>query len=237
MFDRLVNHWKNLETVSGINGITFPSRLARLTRTALSHVLGVCLTPAILYEYNLNSRLCTAIEPKVPVQLRAGTSADLDLCRFLFPSEKVQIFENRLQANLTWVLGFVESRLAYSSWITFTDELDTETGSIIKPTEGEAYLFDSFTIPLFRGLGLHTFMTAQQLNIARSMGAQRAITLILADNLIARKAILKLGFQEREYCMTVNLWNRRFMHLHKFNRKWSETEPLRVDYSLSEGFK
>ena len=193
------------------------SQAIRLIRGALRRLLGLTWVSAVLYERNLINEPLPEVKPKVPFEIIRGELRHVELLRSLLPSEKIRTFEQRLREDKVWLLAFVAGELAYSTWISFEDDFETTTGTWVRLAPGETYLFDSFTIPQFRGLGLHTAMTAQRMSIAKEHGAQSALVIVLTNNAPARRVMTKLGCRERERTLTIGLLGRRFVR--RFSRK------------------
>ena len=187
------------------------SQAIRLIRGGLRRLLGLTWVSAILYERDLINEPLPEVKPKVTFEIIRGELRHVELLWSLLPPEKIRTFEQRLTGDKVWLLAFVEGEVAYSTWISFEDDFETTTGTWVRLAPGEAYLFDSFTIPQFQGLGLHTAMTAQRMSIAKEHGAQYALVIVLTSNAPARRVMAKLGCRERERILAIGFLGRRFV--------------------------
>lgn len=193
------------------------TQFVRLVRAGLQRVLGLHWLLAVLYERNLINEPLPEVKPKVPIEIVRGQLCHIEVVRQSLPSEWISLFEERLAEGKIWLLAFVEQQFAYSTWIGFDDVFDPNTGIWVRLAPGEAYLFNSFTVPEFRGLALHTTMTARRMAVARERGAECALVVVHADNAPARHVMTKLGCRERERILTVRFL--RWWFVRRFPRK------------------
>lgn len=158
---------------------------------------------AFLYEFCIEDNVIPVIRPKQNVLIRRGNQDDIEIARTVLPVKWIEEFQQRLSENKIWIIGLVKNRLAYSSWITFNEETETGTGLVVHPMEKDAYIFNSYTVPEFRKLGLHTYMTCEQLKVCKEMGIYKVIGIVFKNNHAANKAWQKIGFQKIKLLLTI----------------------------------
>jgi hypothetical protein len=194
-----VRHW---------NKLSF--QIERVLRAGLRRFIGLSWVSANLYEYWLEFNSIPHLEAKVPVKILIGNQGDIERVRSFFEPEKIQIFENRFQQNMIWLLALVEDQVSYSSWISFEDDFETTTQVWVSLAAHEAYVLDCITFPRFRGLKLHTFMTTQHMQIAKENGATWLLTMVLTNNLPARFVVEGCGMQVRENILKIRFLGRNY---------------------------
>jgi GNAT superfamily N-acetyltransferase len=186
--------------------------IAKAIRAGLRR-LGLSWRTAILIERDLVQLPLPEAKTKVSAEIVIGTPAHIDMVRGILLDKWVDTYADRLNQGKIWLLGMVDGKVAYSTWITFQDEFEPNQGIWVRLSPGEAYFYNSYTIPQYESLGLHTALTAQRLAIARSRGAQRALGIVFADNLAARRVMIsKLCFYEKEYITTISIFGWKFHH-------------------------
>jgi hypothetical protein len=110
-------------------------------------------------------------------------------------------FKNRLTEGENIGVGIYSKsnkELAYYFWISFEkyelpDHLDAYHG--LQLNSDEAYLYDGFCNPTYRGLGLHGYAASYLMNKAKDAGRAKAITIIQSINKAALQSQQKVGFQ------------------------------------------
>jgi len=123
--------------------------------------------------------------------LREGSQADEALLTpFLAPSVVRRRFA-RGEVCFAWRRG---SQLLSYIWVAFSPEGVEEILQIIRPRGDEIYLFDAFTAPAFRGLGLYAALLSAVLQHYHHHGIKRALIFTTRENVGSRRGIRRAGF-------------------------------------------
>ncbi len=96
-----------------------------------------------------------------------------------------------------------KNKLAYFNWIKKRQHILSEIGEtlILNPRE---YLFlDDYTLPAYRGRGLHTYMMNERLKYCLENDANRVYILIMCFNTRAIRTIEKYGFRIKKSFFTL----------------------------------
>lgn len=182
--------------------------LVRVAKSGLSRVIGLSWLSVIFYERDLSHTAIPSISSKTPVERVVGNSEYLKHAEDAFPPAQIAKFRQRLAESKVWVLALIEDKIAYSSWISFSDELETGSGLLVKVSPGQAYIYNSYTVPTYRGIGLHTLMSAYQLQLAKELGATKVLGIVHVANVPARHVWSNLGFEEKRLILSIRLFGR-----------------------------
>lgn len=153
-----------------------------------------------------------AAKPDAKVTLRLALPADLDeIIRLYSPDSWLSIVEgppmpdshekaralylDRLRRGELCFLAMSGDAIAHVNWSCFTwgDALPDQP---IRLRTGEVYTTDAFTLPAFRGKGLHAFVLRAMLAHARANGVRHAYTLARVDRTATYKGLFQLGWRE-----------------------------------------
>ena len=94
------------------------------------------------------------------------------------------------------IIDKVENRIAYSCWIRFTSFFDDKINMYIDMQENEAFFFDAYSFPEYRGKGLHYHMMVQRINFCNDNNIQKAFIGIQCFNVAALKVKDKLKYKQ-----------------------------------------
>lgn len=184
--------------------------LSGVLREGLKRLTGIYWVGGILFERDLVALPIPMPEAKVPVEVVLGSMADIPRFHGLVPDDKLQRYVQRLEQGKVWLIATVDGEIAYSTWLSFSDEYDPATQTWVRVAPTGAYLLDSFTVPRFRELGLHTMMTARRLAIAKERGAERALGIVRDGNAAAWRVQKKLGAQKVEHILAITVLGKTF---------------------------
>lgn len=87
-----------------------------------------------------------------------------------------------------------KDKLAYSCWLRFQSFLEEKLKMQIDIKKHEAFFFDAYAIPDYRGYGLHTYMMIQRINYCSENKICKAYIAIQCFNTAALKVKNKLKF-------------------------------------------
>jgi hypothetical protein len=88
-----------------------------------------------------------------------------------------------------------EDRLCYSCWIKNFSFYEDKLNLKINLKKDQVYFFDDFTIPKFRGKGLHKYMMIKRINYTFENGGTSALITIQCFNAPALKVKNQLKFR------------------------------------------
>lgn len=91
-------------------------------------------------------------------------------------------------------------------WIAFDEEWIEEIEMKFKPKDGEAYLFDAFTLPEYRGKNLFPIVLCNTLSYLKAKGYHRVLIFALNSNRASIKAIQKAGFRHFQSVISFKLF-------------------------------
>jgi len=104
-----------------------------------------------------------------------------------------EVHRERLERGVLCYVGFWESEPAHITWVATRGEREPRTGYRARP--GVAYVFDSLTLPEFRGLGIYSGVLEQVSRDARDNGMTLAEAIVLEDNEPSLRAFGNAGFR------------------------------------------
>lgn len=93
-------------------------------------------------------------------------------------------------------------------WIAFDKEWIDEIEMLIKPKDGEAYLYDAFTLSTYRRKNLFPIVLSNTLSYLKSQGYHRALIFALNSNRASMKALQKVGFKHFQTITFLKLFGR-----------------------------
>ncbi len=88
-----------------------------------------------------------------------------------------------------------EGRLVHYSWYS-TVSTRVIGNSLIEYPEGWVYMYNAFTLPGYRGMGMYPTAVTQALNHLQSDGFDKCIALVNMDNPSSSVPLMKIGFSE-----------------------------------------
>lgn len=173
------------------------------------HLLARCASPfgllelAFLYEMDL----ARAVEPfraKAPVRIKLAAPEDVgELAAALAQSENRgnpempslrQALLRRLSAGELCFLALSGTRIVHYNWISFRRK-ESLAGRMIVLGDDAAYCGGAYTVPGWRGYGIHTEVNAAMLRFLQQKGFRRAYTFVRADNRSSRKTMERIGWR------------------------------------------
>ena len=102
--------------------------------------------------------------------------------------------ERRIREGQVCVVARHQETVMAYCWLTWRPEWVAEIDRLVVPGPDEAYLYEAFTEPGWRGRGLFPAMLFRLLAYARAQNRRRALIFVLSDNRASRRAIEKAGF-------------------------------------------
>ncbi len=142
------------------------------------------------------------------------TRDDVDECLALRPDSVRSTIVELLEAGSLCFVARHDGRAVGTCWVApdrpYTAFLDWE----LPLSAGDAYLFDAYTLPTYRGQRIAPAICAHQLRYCRDAGFRRAMRATSPENVSALRAHAKSGFRQVGVVGRVKLgpWRRYFAH-------------------------
>lgn len=134
-----------------------------------------------------------------------------------------EIVRRRLERGHLCVLLKNSGRLAAFAWADLNDVNDVTSTFVLGP--GEAYLYDAFVAPRFRGRGLAVFMRTESYKHLRRMGRDTFFCICEYFNTPAIKFKNKLGADRVALYLRIQIAGRELGHwqLKAYDRQYAKT--------------
>lgn len=88
-----------------------------------------------------------------------------------------------------------EKRIAYICWIALTDYVDDDLDFTYPIDKHNGALFlNAYTVPKYRGQGIHKLMMAKRINVCAKLGRRRVFMAVESSNIPARRASRHFSF-------------------------------------------
>ena len=107
---------------------------------------------------------------------------------------KQRQFLKRLRRGVICIAVFDGEKIIYYTWIDFK-RANLEGTTLWQLSENEVFFFNSYTLPSYRNIGIHTAMCVERIKIAKDRGYDLAIISVSAKNRFAQKALRRVGFR------------------------------------------
>lgn len=193
--------------------------LLGVCRAGLRRATGVHWSSGTLFQIDISGNDSDGVGHDGPIEIRRGFVEDLRRFETLLSQDRLDLFEERLRRGRIWVYALHNGTVAGSAWMSFDDEFEPATEYCVELGKDDAYLFDCFAVPEYRGQGLQTMMTRYRLHLARSQGAKRAFVIVFSGNKASLRVQRRLGSKEVGRIFTLYLGRRSF-HICS-PRKWT----------------
>jgi len=146
-----------------------------------------------LYSFHLGASV-PELKPQCPCELSVlgeGSQAEVSLLPPFVATSVAGARFSRGEVCFAWLRG---SEVLSNVWASCSPERVEEILQIVRPRSGEIYLFDAFTAPPYRGLGLYASLLSAALRHYRDRGLKRALIFTTSENVSSWKGILRAGF-------------------------------------------
>jgi SAM-dependent methyltransferase/RimJ/RimL family protein N-acetyltransferase len=149
---------------------------------------------AVLMELHLDQPVLP-VSPRVPVAISLlGWDQVDEYCSFRPEADPAQVYQ-RMDAGRRCFVARHEERIVHACWTADkearVDYLDRE----IQLAPGEAYIYESFTSPDFRGQNIAPARLAWMAQYYKDAGYRRLVAIIMPGNVAAFRPPEKVGFR------------------------------------------
>jgi len=135
------------------------------------------------------------INPNIDLEIRPFVHADLGLIQGIQLPSDVKLCALRLECGHLGVLALAENKLAGYAWCyTATQPVLDRVRFDLSP--GDVLFLSDYTIPAFRGQGVHTALTLTRLSMFLALGYRRAFACVNSHNLPSLAVYRKVGSYE-----------------------------------------
>jgi hypothetical protein len=176
----------------------------------------------LVVEYRLDDPI-PEFTPRLPVRNDLLKESDIDAYLAFRPeSERLEIMNRLISGQLCFV-AWDAARIVSACWTAVRpiriEYLDCET----ELGDGDAYLYDKFTCPTFRGHRIANAVRVYQLRYLREAGYRRAIGALVPENKTSMRENARGGFRPVGVIgrFKIGPWQRNF-------RRRLETERIGV---------
>ena len=152
--------------------------------------------------------------PEVPVVVGMLTRAEVDAYVALRPEAESAAIVGRFDSGCLCFVARHEGRAVGACWIATGRAYSAHLACDLPLSAGDAYLFDAYTLPAYRGRGVAPALCAHQLRYCRDAGWRRAIRATSPENRAALRAHAKSGFRAAAVIgrVMIGSWRRFFSH-------------------------
>ncbi len=170
-----------------------PVSVEKGIRVLWTKVLTTCYRRVVVMVRPLDRPIADR-PPRLPVVISILGEDDLEAYRRFRPDQLERILEARRVRGDRCFAAWHEGRIVHAAWVA--------TGGVHVPylrrdlmlQSGDVYIYDSFTLPAFRGHGLAQARSAHLLKHYRQLGYRRALGVVAVENKVAFRPALGIGF-------------------------------------------
>ena len=174
-------------------------------------LLGLYLYRARLFGINrgflVRRALSEGQDLSTPEPLSAERVSDIRLLSG-FRKGMEDAYRRRLERGVLCYIGFWKGEPAHITWVATGGEREPRTGYRARP--GSAYVFDSLTLPEFRGFGIYSCVLEKVCQDAKGAGIAFAEAVVLEGNEASLKAFRNAGFRPTERLTGLKLFGITF---------------------------
>lgn len=186
---------------------------ARLVGRGAARLLspGLRVRRLLFFATDLTAPLAPVPPATVPLDIRVATRAELEAAgaELRLAGTSAEEACRQLDAGDVPVGAFAGGRLAHLQWITFRSPWVDEIQRWLRLGPGEACGYAAYTMPAWRGHGIHACASRFLNEEERRRGATRHISWVWADNVASLRSFAKLGRRRTRTVWSVWVWGMR----------------------------
>lgn len=209
------NRWPRVLYSPAMQGVLFKLR-GRLrhglaTQEALDRLarLGIVLYPYIVFQEAVEAG-GSASERQVGLTARKLTEQDITaLAEMPERPGSEEAFRTRFRRGHVGIGAFDGDSIVAYTWCDLENFAGFGQGAILRKLQSdEAYLYDAYTLPAYRGRGIVPFLRSEVYRVMNSQGRHRLYSISLFFNQSARRFKAKLNAQPVELRLSINLFQK-----------------------------
>jgi hypothetical protein len=129
----------------------------------------------------------------------------------VFDKAKRSLIQSRIESGLYKCYGIFDNNLlVYSTWLSLNKVIIPGSSITRKLSKEEGLLEDSYCHPAYRGRGYHSKMNLFRLKQLIESGRNKAIVVVIRENLPAYRTQIKSGFKIERSIQVLNIWGLTF---------------------------
>lgn len=150
--------------------------------------------------------------PRVPVEIAMLAKSELDEYLAFRPDTFRRDAMERLRSGEMCFVARHEGTIVAGGWVAVQRIWIAYLGSAIDLASGDAYSYDKFTLPAFRGHGIFNAVRTHHLRYLERAGYRRAIVTVVPENESSIRDIYKGGYRLQGMLGRIKIgpWQRHF---------------------------
>lgn len=165
----------------------------------------------VVYLFRHDGRQETIPTPKIEVEIKMLGIENADQIATFYGvregSDKHKTIIRRFENKADCFAVLHNGNIVYVSWTLFGEDFWSDYNLSVKPESDELVFCDALASPIYRGIGLYTYMLAYKLN-KYSRERYRALSAIARSNTPALKATAKFAFKRLRTYRRLKLFSR-----------------------------
>jgi GNAT superfamily N-acetyltransferase len=133
--------------------------------------------------------------PSLAVEIARLAESELDEYLGFRPGTEPRDVIERLRSGEMCFVARREGRIVSGGWIAVQNRWIDYLGCAIDMAAGDAYSYDKFTLPDYRGHGIFNAVRTHHLRQLRAVGYRRAIVTVVPENKSSVRDIYKGGYR------------------------------------------
>ncbi len=170
--------------------------LSGLIKAVFEYLLRSVFDYREFYIFRHNGNIENEPPPVIDIILRDMGVGDIDRIATFYGApkgqEKYKTIVDRFENGAHCLAALYDDNIIYVSWGLFHEDYSRDYGISVKPEKGEVIFSDALASPLYRGLGLYSYIMAYKLN-RYSRDGYKTLMAVARSNPPALKAVEKYG--------------------------------------------
>ena len=132
---------------------------------------------------------------RADLEVRRATTGDAGSYASQIGTDSPRTFVERLSDDTGCFIALEHDEILHASWVTRTGAWAREIRCYICPPAGDAYVYESFTMPRARGRGVYPYALGHIVAEMGRSGVNNVWVAVEAGNHASERAIAKAGFE------------------------------------------
>jgi GNAT superfamily N-acetyltransferase len=174
-------------------------------RFVLRKIIGLDWNTAVKLERLLEEPI-QEIPTKTKVRILQANENNLEGLKGIVDKEKGLVFQERFNRGKICFIALDDNKVIAYSWISLESEYDPNSGIEIIVNNKEAYLFDDFVLPDYRGQRIQSALIPPRLNYLKSRGFHKGFSLVFKNSPVSLKNTISAGFEPKKTVMVFKIF-------------------------------